>query len=306
MSAARSRARRGVHPGTAIAAVGALALAVTLQVARDRAYPEDVVSTQQLLYVRSPTALGRIVLGFDAVAADVYWIRAIQHYGAGRLAGDGAARRYELLYPLLDITTSLDPYFNIAYRFGAIFLSEPYPSGAGRPDLAVALLRKGLVAQPNKWLYMHDIGFVHYWTMRDPQAAADWFRKAAALPDAPNWLLPVAAAMLTEGQDRASSRYIWQQMLRVEEDWLRKRAERALTQLRALDEIDELARIVAKWKPAQGETYSWPAIARAGLLRGIPIDPARTPYEIDPKTGEVRVSDRSPLFPMPRSGGFAK
>ena len=38
---------------------------------------------------------------------------------------------YQLLYPLLDITTTLDPHFNIAYRFGAIFLSEPYPGGAG-------------------------------------------------------------------------------------------------------------------------------------------------------------------------------
>ena len=36
---------------------------------------------------------------------------------------------YALLYPLLDITTTLDPRFNIAYRFGAIFLAEPYPGG---------------------------------------------------------------------------------------------------------------------------------------------------------------------------------
>ena len=51
---------------------------------------------------------------------------------------------YDLLYPLLDLTTTLDPLFNIAYRFGAIFLAEAYPAGAGRPDLAVALLEKGI------------------------------------------------------------------------------------------------------------------------------------------------------------------
>ena len=45
-------------------------------------------------------------------------------------------RTYALLYPLLDLTTTLDPYFSIAYRFGAIFLGEPYPGGPGRPDLA--------------------------------------------------------------------------------------------------------------------------------------------------------------------------
>src|SRR5439155_7737384 len=70
---------------------------------------------------------------------------------------------YSLLYPVLDITTSLDPRFTIAYRFGAVFLAEAYPRGPGRPDLAVALLEKGIREQPDKWEYMEDIGFVHYW-----------------------------------------------------------------------------------------------------------------------------------------------
>ena len=30
---------------------------------------------------------------------------------------------------MLDLTTTLDPRFNIAYRFGAIFLAERYPAG---------------------------------------------------------------------------------------------------------------------------------------------------------------------------------
>ena len=124
------------------AACACLVVAIALQFTRDRAYPHNDPATQALLYVRSPAVLDRMALGFDALAADVYWIRAIQHYGGDRLA-QSSPRRYELLYPLLDITTSLDPYFNIAYRFGAIFLSEAPPGGPGRPDHAVALLRKG-------------------------------------------------------------------------------------------------------------------------------------------------------------------
>ena len=41
-------------------------------------------------------------------------------------------KTYTLLYPLLDLTTTLDPRFTVAYRFGAIFLAEPYP-GRTRP-----------------------------------------------------------------------------------------------------------------------------------------------------------------------------
>ena len=110
--------------------------------------------------------------GYDALAADIYWIRALQHFGAERLAPPEHVRTYALLYPLLDLTTTLDPYFSIAYRFGAIYLGEPYPGGPGRPDLAIALLQKGLAAQPNKWQYMQDLGFVYYWHMRDYKSAA--------------------------------------------------------------------------------------------------------------------------------------
>jgi hypothetical protein len=31
----------------------------------------------------------------------------------------------------------------------------------------------------------------------------------------------------------------------------------------------------------------------------MPVDPTGTPYEIDPATGRVRVSEASPLYPMP-------
>jgi hypothetical protein len=292
---------RGVHSLVVVAAAASLGVAIVLQIVRDRSFPADLV-VQRLLYVRSPAALDRMVLGFDALASDVYWIRAIQHYGGDRLDPSGRIRKYQLLYPLLDITTSLDPYFNIAYRFGAIFLSEAYPGGAGRPDLAVSLLRKGIAAQPGKWEYYHDIAFVNYWQLHDTQAAADWFRRAAQQPGAPNWLMPVAAAMLTQGADRTSARFIWQQMLTADQEWLRKRAERGLLQIDALDLIDRLEAVVALVPHRAGERYSWAEIIRAGKLPGIPLDPSRTtPFVLDPDSGRVTVSDKSPLFPLPAS-----
>jgi len=283
----------------AAAALASLMLALALQVGRDRVYPRNDQETEQLLYVRSPEALDRIVLGFDALAADVYWIRAIQHYGGDRLDRH-RARRYELLYPLLDLTTSLDPYFNIAYRFGAIFLSEAPPGGPGRPDQAVALLRKGLAVQPNKWQYYHDIAFVHYWALRDPIAAATWFRRAAEQPGAPNWLMPVAAAMLTQGSDRASARFLWQQMRGADQEWMRRRAQHALQQIDALDQIDRLNAIVAETSKPPGEPYTWAWLARARGFTGVPVDPSGAPYQLDPVTGVVTVAESSILFPLPK------
>jgi hypothetical protein len=277
-----------------------LAAAIVVQWRRDAAHPRGVRETAGLLYVRSGPALKRLALEFEVLAADVYWIRAIQHYGGERLK-QGRTRNYDLLYPLLDLTTALDPYFSIAYRFGAIFLSEPYPGGPARPDHAIALLRKGIDAQPTKWQYYHDVAFVHYWHLRDFRAAAEWFQRAADQPGAPNWLQPLVPAMLNAGGDRASARLLWGNLLQADQEWLRRSAARRLRQLDALDQIDQLQAIVLRFAP-QGEPFSWGWLVRRRVLRGIPLDPTGAPYHLDESTGRVSVAADSELQPMPDEG----
>jgi tetratricopeptide (TPR) repeat protein len=289
-----------IKPAIAVVAVaGCLAACTGLQLVRDRRYAGQQRETERILYVTSPKAMKRIALDFDALAADVYWIRAIQHYGGDRLAGATRANKYELLYPLLDLTTALDPYFTIAYRFGAIFLSESAPGGPGRPDQAIALLEKGIAAQPGKWQYFHDIAFVHYWHLRDFKTAADWFKRAAAQPRAPNWLVPLAAGILTAGNDRASARLMFTQMLQSDEHWVRENAARSLAQIDAMDAIDQLQAIVRRFPPPAGSPHSWEDLVRRRILSRVPVDGAGTPFAIDPGSGTVEVSTDSRLWPMP-------
>jgi hypothetical protein len=70
-------------------------------------------------------------------------------------------------------------------------------------------------------------------------------------------------------------------------------------QLQALDQIDQLEAIARKYPPPDGEQYSWSGLVKRGALRGQPVDPIGVSYIIDPVTGQVRVSEQSPLFPMP-------
>ena len=291
--------RRGQPAIVLVLAVGCFAAAIGVQVFRDARHPRGVRETSGLLYVQSGAAIKRLALEFEALAADVYWIRAIQHYGGERLK-QGSPRNYDLLNPLLDLTTSLDPYFTVAYRFGAIFLSEQYPGGPGRPDQAIALLQKGIAVQPTKWQYYHDIAFVHYWHMRDFRAAADWFQRAANQPGSPNWLQPLVPAMLNAGGDRASARLLWGNLLQSDQEWLRRTAARRLRQLDALDAIDQLQGLVNRFPPAAGERFSWESLIRRRILAGIPVDATGTPFEIDPSSGQVSVGPDSELQPMPR------
>src|SRR4029434_1659866 len=101
--------------------------------------------------------------------------------------GKSSDHSYALLYPLLELTTTLDPYFDVAYQFGALFLAERPPGGPGRPDLAVKLLERGIQVQPDDWRLYQAVGFVHYWSNRDYAKAAEWFRRASRLPKAPAW-----------------------------------------------------------------------------------------------------------------------
>lgn len=283
----------------AVAAACCLAGAVGLHTAEDSWFPAPDVDRPALLYVRTPSTVKRLSLGYDGIVADLYWIRALQHFGRERLSPPSHVRTYALLYPLLDLTTSLDPYFSIAYRFGAIFLGEPYPGGPGRPDLAVALLRKGIAGQPHKWQYMQDLGFVYYWHLQDYRTAAGWFQRASEVPGAPSWLGPLAAVTLAEGGHRAASRELWRRIAETDEEWLRDSARRRLTQLDAMDVIDQLQERVAAFQrahPAQPPT--WEALRAAGLIKGQPLDPKGTPYVID-RTGRVTLSRESALFPLP-------
>ena len=220
----RTHATAAVVAGAAIAAL-LLAGAAGLQAVRERRYPPNQ-DTEDALYIRSGATIRRLTGAYNSLAADLYWIRTIQYYGGGARKLQSAEvgptipdpppalaaidQAYPLLFPMLDITTTLDPRFTIAYRFGAVFLAEAFPRGAGRPDQAIALLQKGLAARPDKWEYMEDIGFVNYWFVHDFRAAAHWFQKAADTPGAPWWLRSLAATTLAQGGDRRSSRAIWE------------------------------------------------------------------------------------------------
>ncbi len=276
-----------------------LSAGVTLQVVRDSRFPA-YEPANRVMYVQAPGVVTRLALSFNAMAADLYWIRAVQYYGGTKLS----ARRdksYEQLYPLLDITTSLDPYFKIAYRFGAILLSETYPSGPGRPDLALALLRKGATANPGAWEYVHDQAFVHYWSYQDYQRAAEYFLAASRLPGAPNWLAPVAASTLAEGGDLGRARFLWTQIRdTADAEWIRRTATLRLVQLDAMEQIQRLDPVVAAHTLRVGRPpTSWQDVVRAGLLPGIPVDPVGIPYRLLPDAS-IDVDAGSPLWPVRR------
>ena len=160
---------------------------------------------EELLYLPSGKILRRLALGHEGLLANIYWTRVVQYFGRKKL--DHSAR-FDLLGHLLQITTELDPQLVIAYRFGAIFLAEKSPAGAGQPQAALHLLRRGIVANPNYWRLWQDVGFIYYWDLKDYASAARAFQTGSERPGAHLWMRVLAATVAAEGGKTGTSRLL--------------------------------------------------------------------------------------------------
>jgi hypothetical protein len=245
----------------------------------------------EVLFLPSGEFLRRLSLGYEGLLADIYWTRVVQYFGRKRLA---QSNEYKLLGPLLQITTDLDPHLLIAYRFGSIFLAEKPPRGAGEPQAALALLHRGIVANPDYWRLWEDVGFIYYWDLKDYAAAARAFQTGSERPGAMQWMRILAAKVMAEGGQLATSRFLWSEIARqAGNEQIRKSAEEHLMAIRAAEEITKLRELVALYNSRQERpARSFQALVAAGYLRATPRDPSGVPYVLD-AGGRVRLNPRS-------------
>ena len=237
-----------------------------------------------LLFFNSPALVQKMALGFEPLLADLYWMRTIQYYG--RRDDEGRRREsFGNLYTLLDITTTLDPGLQDAYRAGSCFLSEPPPVGAGRPDLALELLEKGARAHPRDWRLVYERGFVHYLYLKDYAAAGDTWLEAGRVPGAPEWLAGLAAMALSKGGAEEVAVALWRrQYEEATSDAVRDNARNHLHSLQVKRDLAELRDRIERHRAATG---SFPPSLRT------PRDPMGTPYTYDPRSGRVELDPGS-------------
>lgn len=250
---------------------------------------------QEVLYLWSGRQVKRLAPGFEGLLADIYWLRTVQYFGSQRLFSRD--RNFELLEPLTDITVTLDPRLRIAYQYGAVFLGEPQPIGAGRPRNAVALLERGCRANPDDWQMRKDLGYFHFLFLDDAHTAARILMEAADLPGAPYWLRTLAADVLSAGGDRATSRRIWEQIHAESAGPLQENARVHLMILDALDARDRLRAAVAELERRTGvRPRALSELSALGLPARPPEDPTGVPFVYDAGTGVVSISPDSRLW----------
>jgi tetratricopeptide (TPR) repeat protein len=243
---------------------------------------------QDVLYISSPQTLKRLSLGYNGLLADIYWTRAVQYFGSKHFAG---SEHYDLLAPLLEITTALDPHLTVAYEFGANFLAPKPPNGAGQPQRAVELAEFGIRNNPNDWRLYYDLGFIYYMELKDYAHAADAFARGSQVPGAHPFLRVMAAQMAQHGGELAMAQMMWATTYQSTQDRdVRANAAIHLRALQAEQDVTNLENLVSQYHAKTGHLpASFSDLQAAGLLREIPVDPLGHTYKLT-SDGRVEVS----------------
>src|SRR5580700_883704 len=277
----------------ALVAIPLMFLAIVLLQTRIDAATRTIAQEKEELLLRSGPLLKKLSLGYDSLLADIYWTRVVQYYGV-RAHKPGAT--YEQLWPLLDITTTLDPNLMIAYRFGAVFLSEQPPGGPGRADLAVQLVKRGIAENPDEWRLYEDLGFLYSIHLKDYKKAAEAYLEGSKNPHAQIWMKVMAARVAETGNDLETSRLIWTGVYSSTNDEQVRRT--ALQHIHSLDAMLGLKRLNESsedyWRKFGRFPTAMQELRDAGLVGGTLQDPAGYPYVMGP-SGVPQLDPKSPI-----------
>jgi hypothetical protein len=255
---------------------------------------KSVMGTEQdLLALRSGNMVKALSLEYAPLMAAIYWTRVVQYFGEKHRLHQ---TNLELLWPLLDITTTLDPHLMPAYRFGSMFLSDAKPRGEGRPDLAVKLLERGIKANPDQWRLYQDLGNVYYFDAKDYLKASQAFAEGSKNPNAFLWMKVMAAKIAGEGESPETSYFLWLQVYQTTTNpQVKKNAEEHLKLMKVQLDLREINRLADQFEKQTGHRPTRISeLIQMDLLRELPRDPEGYPYLLG-EDGKAQLNSQSPM-----------
>jgi len=255
------------------AAVGMLAVV-------DRQHP-PTARAEALLYLPRGEYLRVAVLGYRQIAADLIWIKAVQHFGKREQTTEG----YLWAYHAVDVLTDLDPKFSYAYLTGGTILGV----WANLVQESITLLTKGMRHNPDVWQLPFFVGYDYFYELRDYASAAIYFRIAAGLPGAPEYLPRLAARMTAEaGDPEAALEFLERLYEQMKDDRSRAAIEKRIKEIMAERDIRILEKAVREY---QSRFNKLPGalgdLVVTGLIREIPKEPLGGEYRYDRADGSV-------------------
>lgn len=246
--------------------------------------PPSVRATE-LSYLPKGKYLKVAVLGYRQVAADIIWLKAVQHFGTRDQTVDG----YRWAYHAVDVVTDLDPKFWFAYQAGGTVLGV----WAGLAQESISLLTKGMRHNPQVWQLPFVVGYNYFYELCDPINGAKFFKIAAGLPGAPSYLPSLAVRLDVEGGNpEAAFEFLKKFRSQVRDQRLAEVLDLRMNQVMVERDIQLLEEGIHRYHVRFGRV---PAIlsdlVEAGILAEVPSDPAGAGYQYNNTKGTV-ISER--------------
>lgn len=238
-----------------------------------------------------PSALAaRLSFAGDRIlAADIYWLKALQYFGDGR---NRDAQRdnhsFEKLSPMLELVTMLDPRDCTVYRAAGLMLTS-----SERFDLETAdrLLERGLQPCADDWYIPFVLAFNKYYFEWKPDEAGRLMSLAAQRPEAPEFLGDLAVRLLSHvGDLDAAEAMLGTLMATTRDEALKaatqKRLQRVRTE-RVLRDLDKAQTVYIDRAGRPATTVR--DLQNAGLITADAADPSGGTLYFD-KNGRAQTS----------------
>ena len=259
-------------------ALGGTAVGVLTMVDRQR---PSLVRAEELSYLPKGEYLKLAVLGYRQLAADLIWLKAVQHLGEKHQTRAG----YLSAYHAVDVLTDVDPTFVFAYQAAGTVLGV----WAGLPRESIALLTKGMRHHPEAWQLPFYVGYDYFYELHDPVMAARYFRMASLLRGAPDYLPKLAARMTVEvGDPQAALEFLQRLYQQTEDEQVRQGLGRRMKEVIAERDIRFLEEGVRRYAARYGKLpVKLEDLVTGGIVLRIPEEPFGGIYELQASEGTV-------------------
>lgn len=135
-------------------------------------------------------SLKRYSFGFDSVLSSLLWVQVLQKSDHTPLKSDEVSWEFAQV----DALTTLDPRFDQAYAYGAIFLSVLRRDKLG----GKIILEKWANRYPTYWRPVHMLGMHYFEELGDYASAAPLILRASNMRGSPKWLNSLGLRLLSE------------------------------------------------------------------------------------------------------------
>ncbi|MBF0468823.1 MAG: hypothetical protein HQK61_08065 [Desulfamplus sp.] len=255
--------------------------------------------TEYLLYLPSGKFLQGAALCYDEMLADFMFIKTIGYLGSHAETD----RNYTYLDQMLNVVTTLDPFYEFPYEFGGIVLATE----VGKVDSSISLLKKGMENVPQNheryWYlpFYYAFNFMYY--KNDYLTAAKYIELSTKYKNSPSYLPLLAARLRANTESPEAAIPFLQEMIKsTDNETLKNNLALRIDELKAVKQVKsdiQLLEYAVKYYYSiynKYPEYLWELII-TGIIAKVPEHPMGGSYYFSHQDKTVKSTFKTlPLY----------